>query len=95
MSEPAEFAVGDLVRVIVSNPRGHHRAPRYVRGRCGRIDRYVGEFGLPDDLADPGREVRTDRLFSVRFRSVDLWGTDGNPADVVYLDLFSRYLERA
>lgn len=95
MSEPTEFAIGDRVRVTVDNPGGHNRAPRYVRGRCGRIDGYVGEFGFPEDLAEPGRVVRGDRLFTVVFRSEELWGSAGHPSDSVRLDLFSRYLERA
>jgi hypothetical protein len=95
MSAEVEFAVGDHVRVVVANPGGHHRAPRYVRGRRGRVERCLGEFGLPDDLAEPGREVRTAHLYSVRFRSEELWGADGNASDSVLLDLFSLYLERA
>ncbi|WP_274387034.1 SH3-like domain-containing protein [Streptosporangium soli] len=89
------FAVGNRVRVKVSNSAGHHRAPRYVHGRCGRIESYVGRFGLPDDLAEPGRPVRTDRLFTVCFRAEALWGADGHPSDSVYVDLYSLYLEPA
>jgi hypothetical protein len=89
-----EFAVGDTVRVKVANPGGHNRAPRYVRGRCGRVERYVGSFGLPDDIAVPGRPVRTADLFTVRFPATELWGPDGNPSDCVHLDLYSLYLEQ-
>jgi nitrile hydratase len=90
----ARFQVGDRVRARKINPTGHTRLPRYVRGREGVIDRHHGIFVFPDTNADFQGE-HPQHLYSVRFRSQELWGESASPRDSVYLDLWDSYLEHA
>ena len=47
----AEFAPGDRVRVRADHPPGHIRTPFYLRGRVGEIERVLGAFANPEELA--------------------------------------------
>jgi nitrile hydratase len=86
------FSVGATVRVREWHPPGHTRAPRYVQGKRGVIARYDGVFELPDSAAHGGGTV-LDPTYSVRFTSRELWGDGGADGEVVYADLWERYLE--
>jgi nitrile hydratase len=89
---PARFSVGQRVRVCNVHPAGHIRAPRYVRGHRGRIDRDHGVFIFPDTHATGAGKV-PQHCYSVRFEGSELWGPDGGARDAVYVDLFDDYLE--
>ena len=91
---PGRFRLGDQVRVRNRHPRGHTRAPRYVRGRTGTIERHHGTFVFPDANAH-GRGPQPQPLYSVRFAAAELWGKDGDPDSVVYVDLWEEYLDPA
>jgi nitrile hydratase len=87
------FARGEPVRVKRMHPAGHTRCPRYVRGACGVIEAVRGADRLPD-RAVYGEEVIPEPVYSVAFRSSDLWGpADGRPW-MVLLDLWESYLEQ-
>jgi len=86
------FEVGASVRVREWHPSGHTRAPRYVQGKRGVIARCDGAFELPDLAAHGGGTV-LDPTYSVRFTSRELWGEGGAAGEVVYVDLWERYLE--
>ena len=88
---PARFRVGDRVRVRNRHPKGHTRAPRYVRGRTGVIDGHHGTFVFPDAHAH-GQGPRPQPLYTVRFKPAELWGKDGEPGSSVYVDLWEEYL---
>jgi nitrile hydratase subunit beta len=86
--ESAAFAVGDRVRVRRMRPHGHHRSPRYVRGVVGEVERVCGTDPVPGvrDEAEP--------VYTVRFRSDDLFGPRvEEPPYVLLIDLWERYLE--
>ena len=85
------YALGDRVRVRNTNPVGHTRMPRYVRGRRGVIDRFLGAQVLPDDLV-LGRGGRRRPVYAVRFAARDLWGEQAPPRDTVVIDLWEDYL---
>ena len=88
---PARFRAGDRVRVRNRHPRGHTRAPRYVRGCVGTIERVQGTFVFPDAHAH-GEGPQPQPLYSVHFSSAALWGKDGEPGSSVYVDLWEEYL---
>ena len=88
------FAVGDTVQVRERHPAGHTRAPRYAQGKRGTIAR-VDDAAEIDDIEAHGGGPVTDPLYSVRFTSRELWGEAGTDGDVVYIDLFERYLQEA
>jgi nitrile hydratase beta subunit len=90
-TEPS-FAVGDRVRVREWHPLGHTRAPRYVQGKRGVVDRFDGAHNFPDAEAHGGTKV-ADPTYSVRFTAQELWGDGAAPGEMVNVDLWERYLE--
>ena len=88
----AGLKVGDRVRVKTFHPMGHTRAPRYLRGREGVIDRIHGRHIYPD--THTVENVEDYPLYSVRFEGAELWGPDGNKRSAVYADLWEPYLEQ-
>jgi hypothetical protein len=91
---PARFKSGQRVLTRNIHPSGHTRLPRYARARRGTIDRDHGVFIFPDTHA-AGEGMKPQHLYSVRFSARELWGAQASEADVVYLDLWDDYLERA
>jgi nitrile hydratase len=89
-----KFAASDRVRVRNRHPIGHTRAPRYVRGRVGVINRDHGVFIFPDSHARDGTE-NPQHVYSVRFAATELWGPEAAASDGVYVDLWDDYLEPA
>ena len=88
----ARFAPGDAVRVRAWHPQGHTRAPRYVQGKRGVIDRLDGPANFPDFEAHVGGAV-LDPTYSVRFSCEELWGEGAERGASVNVDLWERYLE--
>lgn len=89
---PPRFAVGDRVRVRIMGTAGHTRAPHYVHGRTGTIDRVHGTFVLPDANAS-GRGECPEPCYGVRFDARELWGDGGAAGDQIHADLWQSYLE--
>ena len=89
-----KFGLGDKVRVINRHPRGHTRAPRYVRGRTGEVIRDQGIFIFPDTHAVDGTQ-KPQHVYSVRFAATELWGPEVSQRDNVMVDLWDDYLEPA
>ena len=89
--DTARFAAGDRVRVRRMHPAGHTRCPRYVRGVVGVVEDVRGADRLPD-RAVYGADTAPEPVYSVAFRSQDLWGTSEEEAWTVALDLWESYL---
>jgi nitrile hydratase len=86
------FAVGQRVRTLADAPHGgHHRLPRYVRGRTGTVARRYPAFTFPDTMAHGGGECPT-HVYAVGFAATELWGPDADPDQTCHLDLFEPYL---
>lgn len=92
-AKPA-FEIGAKVRVRKFHPRGHTRAPRYVRGQPGRVARIHGGHVFPDANA-AGQGEAPQYCYSIRFEAGDLWGDGAHLNHAVYVDLWESYLERA
>jgi len=90
--DAAQFATGQRVRVKRMHPAGHTRCPRYVRGASGVIEGVRGADRLPD-RAVYGEDVAPEPVYSVAFRSEDLWGPSEKPGWTVLLDMWDSYLE--
>ena len=88
---PGRFQVGDDIITKNEHPKGHHRLPRYARGRRGVISDSYGYHDLADDLADG--DHNPEALYSVKFDAAELWGDSSEGSGSVYLDLWDRYLE--
>lgn len=85
------FEVGQQVRARDLRTSGHTRMPAYVRGRIGVVDARRPAAVLPDSTAHfTGEDAQ--HVYTVRFESTDLWGSDAE-VSTVYIDLFESYLE--
>lgn len=100
----ARFAPGDAVRVRDDWPeakaaetgrRPHIRTPHFVRGAEGTIERLLGAYANPEDLAY-GRPAGKHPLYQVRFPQRALF-PDGKGAasDTLVADLYEHWLEPA
>ena len=93
------FKAGDRVVVRNIHPWGHTRAPRYVRGRTGVIDRDHGVFVFPDSNALFEGE-KPQHVYAVRFEAAEIWGAPDEHGgatgpDAIYADLWDDYLDPA
>jgi nitrile hydratase subunit beta len=92
--ERPRFAVGDAVAVRDIHPRGHTRAPRYVRGKRGMVLSVAPRFVFPD-LAGHGIRAHREHTYHVEFRAQDLWSDASASHESVIVDLWESYLEGA
>ncbi|HTM50714.1 MAG TPA: nitrile hydratase subunit beta [Bryobacteraceae bacterium] len=90
----ARFKVGQRVRTRNMHPAGHTRLPMYARAKRGTIVRDHGIFVFPDTNAHFLGE-KPQHVYSVRFRSRELWGEQAGARDSVYVDIWDDYLEQA
>ena len=89
------FAAGDRVRTLADAPHaGHHRLPRYARGRVGTVARTYPAFTFPDTVAH-GRGEQPTYVYAVAFTGRELWGPDADPNQLCHLDVFEPYLTPA
>ncbi|MFN0264716.1 nitrile hydratase subunit beta [Tepidamorphus sp. 3E244] len=87
------YAVGDIVRAALVNPKGHTRLPRYVRGHTGVIERVHGCHVFPDANAH-GEGEQPQWLYGVSFDAGAIFGP-GRAGDTIHVDMWEPYLERA
>ena len=93
-----KFNLGETVSVRSSNSntrveKGHTRLPDYVKGRSGKVIAYHGSHVLPDANAHFLGES-PEALYSVEFKSQDLWDKCEHVEDTVVVDLWESYLEK-
>ncbi len=86
------FKAGDAIRARNHNPVTHTRIPRYIKGRCGVVQRDHGVFSFNDTVAH-GLGHAPQHVYSVRFTARELWGEQANAQDSVCIDLFERYMD--
>ena len=91
VSQPARFAVGDVVRTRVMHPATHTRLPRYARGKTGQVVAVHGAFVFPDTHAH-GQGEQPAWCYGVRFGGTELWGEDADPTLEVLVDCWEPYL---
>jgi len=83
----------DQVRVKTMMPPGHVRTPSYLRGKTGWIERRLGAFGNPEELAY-GRGGDKRDLLRVRFTMGEIWGDTAERADdTLDAEIFAHWLE--
>ncbi len=91
------FAAGAEVRVKRDFPELHGpchiRTPHYLRGRPGRVERPLGSFPNPEDLAF-GRPAARVPLYHVRFDQPALFN-EGQSGDTLLVEIFEHWLEEA
>lgn len=73
-------------------PPGHVRAPSYLRGKSGVIERAIAPFKNPEQLAY-GLPAQEQMLYRVRFSANELWGRDAeNPADTIDAEIYAHWI---
>ncbi|WP_370816270.1 SH3-like domain-containing protein [Jannaschia formosa] len=85
---------GARVRVRSMTPPGHVRTPFYLRGKTGAVERVLGPFGNPEQLAY-GHAAERLPLYRVRFRMDEVWPDAPNPADTIDAEIYAHWLEPA
>ncbi len=91
-----KYKVGEKVKVMKAYPLGHVRTPFYVRGHVGTIERLCGSFPNPEELAQMRDGLPAQPLYRVRFLQNEVWPDyRGSPADVVEIEIFQHWLEKA
>ena len=92
----ARFKAGEKVRVMKAYPLGHVRTPYYIRGCTGEIERLCGSFPNPEELAQMRDGLPPQPLYRVRFRQNEVWPDyRGSPADLLEVEIFQHWLEKA
>lgn len=93
----ARFQAGQRVRVKDARPeriaRLHLRTPHYVRGRMGTVERALGTFPNPEDIAF-NRPAEPRVLYHVLFDQPPVWN-EGEAGDTLLIELFEHWLEEA
>lgn len=94
--DAGQLRIGDVVSVRNETPSHHHRTPWFVKGKTGRIASISGPFFNPESRAHGGDGLPKQRLCSVEFRQVDLWGKrySENAGDRLLVDVYEHWLER-
>ncbi|MEM9047431.1 MAG: SH3-like domain-containing protein [Pseudomonadota bacterium] len=92
MAEPG----AEWVRVKALGTHGLHvRAPAYMRGKRGVVERRIRPFPNPEKLAY-GLPAEERMLLRVRFRMAELWGAGAErPDDTVDVEIYEHWLEPA
>ena len=81
------------MRVRADMPPGHVRTPAYLRGKTGLVERALGPFPNPEQLAYR-QEGTALPLLRVRFTMAEVWG-DGadHPNDTIDAEIYAHWLE--
>lgn len=86
--------MAERMRVKSMMPPGHVRAPAYLRGKTGVVERALGPFPNPEQLAY-GRAAEKQPLYRVRFTMAEIWGRQAeNPGDTLDAEIYAHWLER-
>ena len=84
---------GTPVRILDRMPPGHVRAPAYLRGKRGIIERAIAPFKNPEQLAY-GLDASERMLYRVQFRAAEVWGSAAERAeDVVEAEIYAHWIE--
>lgn len=87
------FSMGKRVRVKEIAPIGHCRAPHYIRGRSGVIERVCGHFHDPQELAYGRTDGPKLPLYRVRFALSDIFPGGGyRLQDTLDIELYESWL---
>lgn len=86
--------MAERVRVKTMSPPGHVRAPHYLRGKTGEIERPLGAYKNPEQLAY-GLDAAPKELFRVRFTMAEIWCDRAERAeDTLDAEIYAHWLER-
>ena len=82
------------VRIKNIFPPGHVRTPSYLRGKVGEIERDLGYFRNPEQLAYdlPAKKIK---LYRIRFAMSEIWGDEiENSADTIDAEIYEHWFQK-
>ena len=86
---------GTTIRIKDTSPPGHIRTPKYIRGKIGVIERCVGVFENPEQLAY-SLNANSYSLYRVRFKMTELWTDyEKNSNDTLDAEVFEHWIEES
>jgi nitrile hydratase subunit beta len=93
------FAPGEKVRVRDAWPEAqgekvHIRTPHFLRGREGRVERFIGDFANPEALAFGKDGMPKIGLYMVAFERGDLFPGTVTGRETLTADLYDTWLEK-
>ena len=89
------FASGAAVRIRADAHAGHHRTPRYLKGKRGVVVRHLSDDRNPETLAYGRDGLPRVPVYQVRFRQRELWpGYRGPEGDTLVADVLEHWLEQ-
>lgn len=88
------FVAGMPVRIKTMSPPGHIRTPHYLRGRTGVIERAIGPFNNPEQLAY-ALPAQSRTLYRVRFEMTEIWGASEAEGDTLDAEIYEHWIEPA
>jgi hypothetical protein len=95
VTRAAALAPGTRIRVRNDWPERHGpvhiRTPHYLRGIEGRIERRLGAFPNPEDLAF-ARPAATIALYHVAFDAAAVW-PEADAEEVLLVEVYDHWLE--
>ena len=84
---------GSRVKIKDRSPPGHIRTPKYIRGKVGIIERCVGIFKNPEQLAY-SLNANEYGLYRVRLKMTELWEDYAeDPDDTLDAEVFAHWIE--
>ena len=87
------FLPGDKVLVHNIHPPGHVRTPYYIRGKSGYIERVLGRFANPEELAYGRDGLPKKPLYNVRFFQTSVWVDYlGAESDTIDVEIYEHWL---
>lgn len=84
--------IGTSVRVREMSPPGHIRTPKYLRGKSGVVERVLGPFKNPEQLAY-NLPAAAHPLYRVRFKLSDLWPGEHSNNDTLDAEIYAHWVE--
>ena len=91
---PAQFAVGDRVRVRDLPAMFYTRTPEYARGAEGVIAEVTYESPAPEDETWACEDAKPEWFYIVRFNQSELWDNYTGPKnDTLQTEIPERWLE--
>lgn len=87
------IVTGSRVKIKDISPPGHIRTPKYIRGKNGVIERFLGVFKNPEQLAY-SLQAKEYGLYRVRFKMTELWDDySEHPNDTLDAEVFAYWIE--
>ena len=90
----AERPAPQRMRVRAWGTKGlHARAPWYLPGKTGIVERRLGAYKNPEQLAY-GLPAEPVPLYRIRFTMAEIWGDEAErPDDTIDAEIYEHWLE--